>query len=110
MEGKYRGFLRVSRSRMASREQANGARGRNRTADTMIFSHVLYQLSYLGLNVGIIHQSATILPTCGMLVKHVLYVFYSNIRYLNPGRFRIREKTISQLTIGCKFRILVINP
>ena len=26
----------------------NGARGRNRTADTMIFSHVLYQLSYPG--------------------------------------------------------------
>jgi hypothetical protein len=25
-----------------------GARGRNRTADTMIFSHVLYQLSYPG--------------------------------------------------------------
>ena len=26
-----------------------GAQGRNRTADTVIFSHVLYQLSYLGL-------------------------------------------------------------
>lgn len=26
-----------------------GARGRNRTADTMIFSHVLYQLSYPGV-------------------------------------------------------------
>ena len=25
-----------------------GAQGRNRTADTVIFSHVLYQLSYLG--------------------------------------------------------------
>ena len=25
-----------------------GAEGQNRTADTMIFSHVLYQLSYLG--------------------------------------------------------------
>ena len=25
-----------------------GAEGRNRTADTMIFSHVLYRLSYLG--------------------------------------------------------------
>lgn len=28
---------------------ASGARGRNRTADTMIFSHVLYQLSYPGV-------------------------------------------------------------
>ncbi len=27
----------------------SGARGRNRTADTMIFSHVLYQLSYPGI-------------------------------------------------------------
>ncbi len=30
-------------------EARSGARGRNRTADTMIFSHVLYQLSYPGL-------------------------------------------------------------
>ena len=28
--------------------QGNGAQGRNRTTDTVIFSHVLYQLSYLG--------------------------------------------------------------
>ncbi len=27
---------------------AHGAQGRNRTSDTVIFSHVLYQLSYLG--------------------------------------------------------------
>ena len=27
----------------------NGAQGRDRTADTVIFSHVLYQLSYLGV-------------------------------------------------------------
>jgi hypothetical protein len=29
-----------------------GAQGRNRTTDTMIFSHVLYQLSYLGTGPG----------------------------------------------------------
>ena len=28
----------------------NGAQGRNRTTDTRIFSPLLYQLSYLGLN------------------------------------------------------------
>ena len=27
---------------------SDGAQGRNRTTDTVIFSHVLYQLSYLG--------------------------------------------------------------
>ena len=27
----------------------DGAQGRDRTADTVIFSHVLYQLSYLGM-------------------------------------------------------------
>ena len=27
---------------------SGGAQGRNRTTDTVIFSHVLYQLSYLG--------------------------------------------------------------
>ena len=31
---------------------ANGARGRSRTADTVIFSHVLYQLSYPGIAVA----------------------------------------------------------
>ena len=30
----------------------NGAQGRNRTTDTVIFSHVLYQLSYLGISGG----------------------------------------------------------
>jgi hypothetical protein len=29
-------------------DEEAGAQGRNRTADTVIFSHVLYQLSYLG--------------------------------------------------------------
>ena len=29
-----------------------GAQGRNRTTDTVIFSHVLYQLSYLGIRIG----------------------------------------------------------
>ena len=31
------------------RPEKNGAQGLNRTADTVIFSHVLYQLSYLGI-------------------------------------------------------------
>ena len=30
------------------RNRGGGAQGRNRTTDTVIFSHVLYQLSYLG--------------------------------------------------------------
>ncbi len=30
----------------------HGAQGRNRTTDTVIFSHVLYQLSYLGAGRG----------------------------------------------------------
>ena len=33
-------------------ERGNGAQGRNRTTDTVIFSHVLYQLSYLGARKG----------------------------------------------------------
>lgn len=35
-----------------------GAQGRNRTADTVIFSHVLYQLSYLGMSAGQAEESA----------------------------------------------------
>ena len=30
--------------------EGGGAQGRNRTTDTVIFSHVLYQLSYLGIS------------------------------------------------------------
>ena len=41
------GFRKVGNH--ASRARPNGARGRNRTADTMIFNHVLYQLSYPGI-------------------------------------------------------------
>ena len=33
---------------MGCYEEVNGAQGRDRTTDTVIFSHVLYQLSYLG--------------------------------------------------------------
>ena len=29
-------------------QKRDGAQGRDRTTDTVIFSHVLYQLSYLG--------------------------------------------------------------
>ena len=36
--------------------RASGARGRIRTADTVIFSHVLYQLSYPGIAAATIHQ------------------------------------------------------
>jgi hypothetical protein len=42
----------------------NGAQGRNRTTDTVIFSHVLYQLSYLGLHLGVsMRQSPAVIET-----------------------------------------------
>ena len=40
----------------------NGAQGRNRTTDTVIFSHVLYQLSYLGSRDGQGARSSERLP------------------------------------------------
>lgn len=45
----FRGCLQ---SHVEAWEGANGARGRSRTADTVIFSHVLYQLSYPGIAVA----------------------------------------------------------
>jgi IclR family transcriptional regulator, mhp operon transcriptional activator len=39
-------------ARLGGRKMIAGAQGRNRTTDTMIFSHVLYQLSYLGAGPG----------------------------------------------------------
>src|SRR6266550_2545372 len=38
----------VARTEKNGGERSVGAQGRNRTTDTVIFSHVLYQLSYLG--------------------------------------------------------------
>jgi hypothetical protein len=38
--------------RLQSRAKVGG-QGRNRTSDTVIFSHVLYQLSYLALRSGL---------------------------------------------------------
>jgi hypothetical protein len=40
---------RVTGARNRVSGGGGGAQGRNRTADTVIFSHVLYQLSYLGM-------------------------------------------------------------
>jgi hypothetical protein len=43
-------FAPEPRPRLSAGQVAGeaGAQGRNRTTDTVIFSHVLYQLSYLG--------------------------------------------------------------
>ena len=43
-------LLRLTRIRDG--KEGNGAQGRNRTADTRIFSPLLYQLSYLGAREG----------------------------------------------------------
>jgi hypothetical protein len=42
---------------------AESAESQNRTGDTMIFSHVLYQLSYLGPNVRILPLKAPLFYT-----------------------------------------------
>src|SRR5439155_14423096 len=44
----YRAFIFESGAAIRIRNGLFGAEGRNRTGDTMIFSHVLYRLSYLG--------------------------------------------------------------
>ena len=41
---------------------AESAESQNRTGDTAIFSRVLYQLSYLGLNLQPFSQSTPIVP------------------------------------------------
>ena len=45
-----RHMCNVARNR---RKTGGGAEGQNRTGDTMIFSHVLYRLSYLGTVEGV---------------------------------------------------------
>jgi hypothetical protein len=48
---------------------AESAESQNRTGDTAIFSRVLYQLSYLGLNVQLLSQSTPIVPSSHSIVK-----------------------------------------
>ena len=40
--------MKIKRVANRAGRRKDGAEGQNRTADTIIFSHVLYQLSYLG--------------------------------------------------------------
>ena len=57
-------------SEPSSKLSRSGAQGRNRTTDTVIFSHVLYQLSYLGMSAAarkrapIEALSAPVQPVC----------------------------------------------
>jgi hypothetical protein len=44
-----------TRRKRAARIGKNGAQGQNRTADTGIFSPLLYQLSYLGREEASLH-------------------------------------------------------
>ena len=46
------GLRKFQSARVPMRPRRAGAQGRNRTTDTVIFSHVLYQLSYLGVPEG----------------------------------------------------------
>ena len=48
MAGKLTAEGRAIADTACIRSRLRGAQGRNRTTDTVIFSHVLYQLSYLG--------------------------------------------------------------
>ncbi len=43
------GLLSLAEACGRSPQAEAGGQGRNRTSDTVIFSHVLYQLSYLAL-------------------------------------------------------------
>ena len=58
-----------SASKFSEKAMVGGGQGRNRTADTGIFSPLLYRLSYLALNLetrkqarGIIQGSTCVLP------------------------------------------------
>ena len=44
-------------------EGGNGAWGRDRTADTVIFSHVLYQLSYPGIIIFTVSGEVLVSPS-----------------------------------------------
>ena len=58
---------KIERQRRDNNEEINGAQGRNRTTDTVIFSHVLYQLSYLGARVRPVGKSRAARERAGVI-------------------------------------------
>ena len=48
LKGRVVGRISTAGQICTKLDVSDGAQGRNRTTDTVIFSHVLYQLSYLG--------------------------------------------------------------
>ena len=64
----YCGIGDVVKGNAPLREARNGARGRNRTTDTMIFSHVLYQLSYPGVAAAAVRGDRRAVG-CGPMAK-----------------------------------------
>ena len=76
-----------------------GSPGRARTADMVINSHPLYQLSYRGLhNVGIIIRIIPLLEyTLGYLEKLASLVFRGTLRGLSIGEMVINQRLTLQL-------------
>jgi hypothetical protein len=64
-------FYQLNHARMSGHRQAENAESQNRTGDTVIFSHVLYQLSYLGLNAYAFVKAQ---------------IFYTGVRWLSSWR------------------------
>jgi hypothetical protein len=63
-------FYQLNYARKTGLAQAGSAESQNRTGDTMIFSHVLYQLSYLGLSaVDFFSKAPLILHSCRSIVN-----------------------------------------
>lgn len=79
----------------------NGGQGRNRTADTVIFSHLLYQLSYLATS-AICIASRRALKRCRPLESSPMQRFstLSVARNLPAPKRRCRRRTSPSLLPG----------
>jgi hypothetical protein len=62
-------FYQLNYARRTDPYQVRSAESQDRTDDTAIFSRVLYQLSYLGLNVRFSRMRANF-TRCMLIVKH----------------------------------------
>src|SRR3954453_6758213 len=82
----------------------NGAQGQNRTADTRIFSPLLYQLSYLGARSGRFYKGvwprlSTTAPVAAVRVDRQRYrASFGRVAPVRSARMRPRSSTRTQST------------
>ena len=94
-------------------DQAESAESQNRTGDTTIFSRVLYQLSYLGLNVQLpfVRRKYFTYMWGDCQASDLLNPrFNRHLANFDPGRLGARQGSPTYAPIWRESCVLVVDP